>query len=164
MFTIFRIAALSAGTTVDSHNFSGANPPHSERRIAVIYAQAAVGPVTGGGVLWCLAGDFALRRCLRDGLCRDSAQRQSRYQRITHMAQPSTLRAPLQPAHAIINGDRKLEYARPRTAGAIEPSDEELRNPAIRAAYESSMRAARRAYLSPTDPTNGAEHLRYERD
>jgi hypothetical protein len=62
-------------------------------------------------------------------------------------------------AHAVINGDRRLGYARPITAGAIEPSEQELRNPAIRAAYESSMGAARRAYLSRTDPTNGAEHL-----
>src|SRR6266699_2920743 len=62
-------------------------------------------------------------------------------------------------AHAVINGDLKQGYARPRTAGAIEPSDEELRNPAVRAAYESSMRAARRAYLSPTDPTNGGIHM-----
>jgi hypothetical protein len=62
-------------------------------------------------------------------------------------------------AHAVINGDRRLGYARPITAGTIEPSDEELRNPAVRAAYESSMRAARRAYLSPTDPTNGAGHI-----
>ena len=45
-------------------------------------------------------------------------------------------------AHAVINGDRRLGYARPITAGTIEPSDEELRNPAIRAAYESSVRAA----------------------
>lgn len=62
-------------------------------------------------------------------------------------------------AHAVINGDRRLGYARPKTAGAIEPSEQELRNPAIRAAYESSMRAARRAYLSPTDPTKGAGHM-----
>src|SRR5437879_4509164 len=64
-------------------------------------------------------------------------------------------------AHAVINGDLKQGYARPRTAGAIGPSDEELRNPAIRAAYESSVRAARRAYLSPTDPTNGGIHMHF---
>lgn len=29
----------------------------------------------------------------------------------------------------------------------------------VRTAYESSMRAARRAYLSPTDPTSGAIYM-----
>ena len=66
--------------------------------------------------------------------------------------------------HAIMNGDRALGYARPITAGAIEPSDQALRNPVVREAYESSMRAARRAYLSPTDPTKGATHLSFRKD
>lgn len=59
-------------------------------------------------------------------------------------------------AHAVRNGDLLRGYGRPSTARPIEPSEEELRNPAVRAAYESSMRAARRAYLSPTDATKGA--------
>ena len=42
------------------------------------------------------------------------------------------------------------------TAPPIEPSDKALENPQVRAAYDSSMKAAREAYLSGTDPTHGA--------
>jgi hypothetical protein len=41
----------------------------------------------------------------------------------------------------------------------VEPPKQALRNPEVRAAYESSLRAAREAYLSGHDPTNGATHL-----
>ncbi len=34
-----------------------------------------------------------------------------------------------------------------------------MRNPEERAAYESPLKAAREAYLSGHDPTNGATHL-----
>ena len=65
-------------------------------------------------------------------------------------------------AHMIINGAEKwgpdrIKYA--STAPAIEPSPEEKRNPVAHAAYESSMKAAREAYLSGHDPTNGATHF-----
>jgi hypothetical protein len=62
-------------------------------------------------------------------------------------------------AHAVINGDEKWGAARTmhaRTHGAIEPSESALQNPAVRAADESSMKAAREAFLSGNDPTNGA--------
>jgi hypothetical protein len=62
-------------------------------------------------------------------------------------------------AHSIFNADQKYGADRQRlarTASPIEPSAEALRNPAVRAAYDSSMKAAREAYLSGTDPTNGA--------
>jgi hypothetical protein len=65
-------------------------------------------------------------------------------------------------AHAIINGDHLYGAKRQEmasTALPIEPSPDALRNPAIRAAYESSMKAAREAYLSGSDPTQGAVHL-----
>jgi hypothetical protein len=64
-------------------------------------------------------------------------------------------------AHSIINADEKWGFDRPRyasTHGAIEPSDSALQNPTVRAAYDSSMKAAREAFLSGTDPTNGAVH------
>ena len=62
-------------------------------------------------------------------------------------------------AHTVINADdkwgpRRMTYA--STHGAVEPSERALSNPAVRAAYESSMQAAREAFLSGTDPTNGA--------
>lgn len=65
-------------------------------------------------------------------------------------------------AHMIINGaDRwgrdRMKYA--STALPIEPSGTDMRNPVTRAAYESSMKAAREAYLSGHDPTNGATHF-----
>jgi hypothetical protein len=62
-------------------------------------------------------------------------------------------------AHSIINADHKYGANRQRLAGTaspIEPSSDSLRNPTVRSAYESSMKAAREAYLSGTDPTNGA--------
>lgn len=62
-------------------------------------------------------------------------------------------------AHSIMNADQKYRADRQRLAGTaspIEPSPNTLRNPTVRAAYDSSMKAAREAYLSGTDPTNGA--------
>lgn len=62
-------------------------------------------------------------------------------------------------AWVIMNGDKKWGVDRQKnasTASAIEPSDQELANPAVRAAYQSSMRAAREAFLGWNDPTNGA--------
>jgi hypothetical protein len=65
-------------------------------------------------------------------------------------------------AHMIINGAEKWGLDRVKfasTALPIEPSDKEKRDPATRAAYESAMNAAREAYLSGHDPTNGALHF-----
>jgi hypothetical protein len=62
-------------------------------------------------------------------------------------------------AHAIINGDLGHGLARPRTARPIEPSAKELKDSNIRKAYDTSLAAAREAYLSPTDPTQGATHF-----
>ena len=62
-------------------------------------------------------------------------------------------------AHVILNGAQLRGAKRPSVHPAIEPSVEVLRNPAVLAAYESSMRAAREAYLSGTDPTQGAIYL-----
>ena len=62
-------------------------------------------------------------------------------------------------AHTVINADEKWGPQRgtlASTHGAVEPSENALRNAAVRAAYESSMKAAREAYLSGADPTNGA--------
>jgi hypothetical protein len=62
-------------------------------------------------------------------------------------------------AHSIINADQKYGVARQRLAGtasAIQPSPNALRNPTVRAAYDSSMKAAREAYLGGADPTTGA--------
>lgn len=62
-------------------------------------------------------------------------------------------------AHSILNADQQYGADRQRLAGtasAIEPSDNALRNPAVRAAYDSSMKEARETYLSGNDPTNGA--------
>lgn len=65
-------------------------------------------------------------------------------------------------AHAIING-RELAHQTgnksPTVHPPVEPSKEALRNPEVRAAYDSSMQAAREAYLSGHDPTRGATHL-----
>jgi hypothetical protein len=65
-------------------------------------------------------------------------------------------------AHAIING-RELAHRTgkkpPTVHDPVEPTKEALRNPEERAAYESSLRAAREAYLSGHDPTRGATHL-----
>jgi hypothetical protein len=62
-------------------------------------------------------------------------------------------------AHVVINGARLRGAKRPSVHPPIEPSAEVLRNPAVLAAYESSMRAAREAYLNGTDPTQGAIYL-----
>ena len=65
-------------------------------------------------------------------------------------------------AHVIINGAEMAKQTgkpRPTVHDPVEPSREALRNPEVRAAYESSMHAAREAYLSGHDPTNGATHL-----
>src|SRR6266704_3628962 len=65
-------------------------------------------------------------------------------------------------AHAIIN-DAELSHrtGKPRSAvhAAVEPQKKALRNPEEHTAYESSLRAAREAYLSGHDPTNGATHF-----
>jgi hypothetical protein len=64
-------------------------------------------------------------------------------------------------AHTIINADERWGANRQKyasTHGAIEPPEKTLQNPAARAAYDSSMQAAREAYLSGTDPTHGAVH------
>ncbi len=62
-------------------------------------------------------------------------------------------------AHVILNGDDKwgpdrMKYA--RTALAIEPSEQALRDPATWGAYDSSMKAAREAFLAGHDPSYGA--------
>lgn len=66
-------------------------------------------------------------------------------------------------AHAIING-RELAHQTgkkpPTIHDPVEPSDKVLRNPEERAAYDSSLRAAREAYLSGHDPTFGATNFR----
>jgi len=65
-------------------------------------------------------------------------------------------------AHAVINADEMWGPDRQKwssTALPVEPSENALRNPAVRAAYESSMKAAREAYLTGTDRTNGAVYL-----
>jgi len=64
-----------------------------------------------------------------------------------------------QMAHSIINADQKWGAQRQKwasTALPIEPSENALRNPTVRTAYESSMKAAREGFLSGADPTNGA--------
>lgn len=67
-------------------------------------------------------------------------------------------------AHAVINGDSQLGKKRPETALAVEPAANAMRDPRTRAAYESSLKAARVAYLDPTDPTHGATHLNLRRN
>jgi hypothetical protein len=64
-------------------------------------------------------------------------------------------------AHAVINGDAQLGRKRPVTAAPIQPSAKALKDPRTRAAYDSSLIAAREAYLSPTDPTHGATHFQF---
>jgi hypothetical protein len=66
-------------------------------------------------------------------------------------------------AHAMINDaelSRRTGKPRNKVHDPVGPSDKALRNPEERAAYESSMNAAREAYLSGHDPTQGANHLR----
>lgn len=65
-------------------------------------------------------------------------------------------------AHPIINADQQWGAKRmdnASTASAVEPPANALNDPATRAAYQSSMKAAREAYLSGNDPTNGAAHF-----
>ena len=64
-------------------------------------------------------------------------------------------------AHAIMNGDQRLGRNRPATAHPIEPSAKVLKDPQAKAAYESSLKAAREAYLGGTDPTHGATHFKF---
>lgn len=62
-------------------------------------------------------------------------------------------------AHAMIN-DAELSHRtgkhRNTVHDPVEPKDKGRLNPEEHAAYESSMRAAREAYLAGHDPTNGA--------
>lgn len=65
-------------------------------------------------------------------------------------------------AHTIINADTEFGAMRSKlapTASPIEPSAKELRDPRTRAAYQSSLTAAREAYLSLHDPTHGATNF-----
>jgi hypothetical protein len=65
-------------------------------------------------------------------------------------------------AWTIMNGDKKWGADRQKwasTALPIEPSAQALDDPAVRAAYRSSMKAAREAYLGWNDSTNGAVFL-----
>jgi len=66
-------------------------------------------------------------------------------------------------AHAMIN-DAELSHrtGKPRNVvhPPVQPSEKVLRSADERAAYESSLRAAREAYLSGHDSTNGATHLK----
>ncbi|HXN51122.1 MAG TPA: hypothetical protein VN943_04235 [Candidatus Acidoferrum sp.] len=66
-------------------------------------------------------------------------------------------------AHAMIN-DAELSHQtgkrRNKVHDPVEPSDKALRSPEERVAYESSMNAAREAYLSGHDPTRGATNFR----
>jgi hypothetical protein len=64
-------------------------------------------------------------------------------------------------SHAIMNGDRHLGRNRPITAHPIEPSAHALKDPRTSAAYDSSLKAAREAYLGPSDPTHGAKHFKF---
>jgi hypothetical protein len=65
-------------------------------------------------------------------------------------------------AHAIIN-DAELSHrtGKPRNAvhPPVEPSEKVKGNPEEHAAHESSLGAAREAYLSGHDPTHGATHF-----
>ena len=67
-------------------------------------------------------------------------------------------------AHAVINADNKYGRKRERLAGtapAVEPTAREWQNPHNRAAHDSSIEAARNAYLRLDDPTHGATHFRF---
>ena len=46
-------------------------------------------------------------------------------------------------------------------AHPIEPSAKALKDPRTRLAYESSMAAAREAYLRSNAPTSGATHMKF---
>jgi hypothetical protein len=60
-------------------------------------------------------------------------------------------------AHMITNGADLPNP--PSVHPPVEPSAEALNNPDVKAAYDSSMQAAREAFLSGQDPTNGATHM-----
>jgi hypothetical protein len=65
-------------------------------------------------------------------------------------------------AHAIINGaelGHQTGKKPPTVHPPVQPPKDLLRNPEERGAYESSLRAAREAYLSGHDPSNGATHF-----
>ena len=65
-------------------------------------------------------------------------------------------------AHTIINADTEFGPKRNKlapTASPIEPSAKALQDPRTRAAYQSSLTAAREAYLSLNDPTHGATNF-----
>lgn len=64
-------------------------------------------------------------------------------------------------AHTLINADSMLGKKRPRTARPIEPTANALKNPQVKRAYESSLAAARDAYLSAHDPTGGATNFQF---
>jgi hypothetical protein len=59
-------------------------------------------------------------------------------------------------------GADRQKYA--STALPIEPSAQELRDPSLLAAYQSSMKAAREAFLGWKDPTYGAVHFNARTD
>ena len=65
-------------------------------------------------------------------------------------------------AHAMIN-DAELSHRtgklRNKVHDPVEPSDRVLSNSNERSAYESSLKAAREAYLNGHDPTQGATHF-----
>ena len=73
--------------------------------------------------------------------------------------------ARLKVAHAMIN-DAELAQRTGRPRNPVHPPDEPtkkaLLNSAEHAALDSSLRAAREAYLSGHDPTNGATHFSFE--
>lgn len=64
-------------------------------------------------------------------------------------------------AHTLINADSKFGKERPRTAHPIEPTANQLKNPRVKRAYESSLAAARDAYLSAHDPTGRATNFQF---
>jgi hypothetical protein len=64
-------------------------------------------------------------------------------------------------ARTIRNGDQQLGRPRPATAHPVEPSAKALEDPKTKSSYVSSLRAAREAYLSATDPTHGATHFKF---
>ena len=67
-------------------------------------------------------------------------------------------------AQVIINGAEEAHrrgQKPPTVHSPLEPKD--LHNPEERAAYDSSIRAAREAYLSSHDPTQGATHFSIEK-
>lgn len=70
-------------------------------------------------------------------------------------------------AHTAINADNEFGAKRGQlasTASPIEPSARELRNPSTKAAYDTSLMAARNAFLSANDPTQGATHFNMRRN